>query len=112
VLLALGWRTGVHHEDWVNVEWMFTVQGSQNVPAISLATSGWAPSTNLSKIKIEVGKTEMLSRYLLYLLQPKINQPFSKYMYSEYFVNVIELIVILSIYFQTKVSCTSDMLVL
>ena len=47
-----------------------------------------------------------------YLLQPKINQPFRKYMYSEYFVNVIELIVILSIYFQTKVSCTSDMLVL
>ena len=28
--------------------------------------SGWAPSTNLSKIKIEVGKTEMLSRYLLF----------------------------------------------
>jgi len=35
-------------------------------PAISPATSGWAPSTNLSKIKIEVGKTEMLSRYLLF----------------------------------------------
>jgi hypothetical protein len=33
-------------------------------------------------------------------------------MYSEYFVNVIALIVILSNYFQTKVSCTSDMLVL
>ena len=45
-----------------------TIQGSQNVPAttISQATSGWAPSTNLSKIKIEVGKTEMLSRYLLF----------------------------------------------
>jgi hypothetical protein len=37
-------------------------QGSQNVPAISSATSGWAPSTNLSKIKIEVGKTEKVSR--------------------------------------------------
>jgi hypothetical protein len=37
-------------------------QGYQNVPS----TSGWAPSTNLSKIKIEVGKTEMLSRYLLF----------------------------------------------
>ena len=42
----------------------------------------------------------------------KNQSTFSKYMYSEYFVNVIELIVILSIYFQTKVSCTSDMLVL
>ena len=36
-------------------------------PAISLATSGWVPSTNLSKkIIIEVGKTERLSRYLLF----------------------------------------------
>ena len=35
-------------------------------PAISPATSGWEPSTNLSKLKIEVGKTEMLSRYLLF----------------------------------------------
>ena len=35
-------------------------------PSISPATSGWAASTNLSKIKIGVGKTEMLSRYLLF----------------------------------------------
>ena len=49
-----------------SIIWTQGKQGSQNVPAISPATSGWVPSTDLSKIKIEVGKTEMLSRYLLF----------------------------------------------
>ena len=50
----------------MNLKKKTTFSGFSKCAGGSPATSGWALSTNLSKIKIEVGKTEMLSRYLLF----------------------------------------------
>jgi len=58
----LGWL------DFVEFDYQYRVLKMCRRPVISPATSGWAPSTNLSKIKIEVGKTEMLQDIYFFLV--------------------------------------------